>query len=89
VLLSELFGALALGGGFETLLFFGRLLEALAALDIGNDSVLLSGLGEALQSALEWLVGFDNDSYHRIPRFKCETAPIIEKFLARFMPTNL
>ena len=70
VLVSDFLEALATGGSFDALLFFGRLFEALALLDIGNDAVLFAGLGETLESAFERFVGLNNNADHDYPLVK-------------------
>ncbi len=67
VLVSDFLEALATGGSFDALLFFGRLFEALALLDIGNDAVLFAGLGETLESAFKRFVGLNNYADHDDP----------------------
>ena len=67
VLVSDFLKTLATGSGFDALLFFGRLFEALALLDIGNDAVLFAGLGETLESAFKRFVGLNNYADHDDP----------------------
>ena len=67
VLVSDFLQALAAGSRFDALLFFRRLFEALALLDIGDDAVLFAGLGETLESAFKRFVGLYNYTDHDDP----------------------
>ena len=66
---------------FDALLFFGRLFEALALLDIGDDAVLFAGLGETLESAFKRFVGLNNYADHDYPLVKLEIRFWIAKYI--------
>ena len=70
VLVSDFLQALATGSSLDALLLFGRLFEALALLDIGNDAILFARLGETLESAFERFVGLNNNADHDNPLVK-------------------
>ena len=70
ILVSDFLKALATSGSFDTLLLFGRLFEALALLDIGDDAVLFAGLSKTLESAFERFVGLNNYADHDNPLVK-------------------
>ena len=72
VLVSDFLKTLATGSSLDALLFFRRLFEALALLDIGNDAVLFAGLGKTLESAFERFVGLNNNADHDNPLVKLE-----------------
>ena len=72
VLVSDFLQALATGSSLDALLLFGRLFEALALLDIGNDAILFAGLGETLESAFKRFVGLNNYADHDFPLVKIQ-----------------
>ena len=81
VLVSDLLKTLATGSSLDALLFFRRLFEALALLDIGNDAVLFAGLGKTLESAFERFVGLNNNADHDNPLVKLEIRFWIAKYI--------
>ena len=67
ILFSNFLETLATSSSLNALLFFRRLFIALIALDIRNDAVLFSALGEALQRSFEGFVWFYNYADHGYP----------------------